>query len=67
MASQLTQHYEVLIGPGPYYLRPISDITPGDWVATPGSPSTLYDKIDESVYSDADYISGTNTVELKYG
>lgn len=57
--------------PGPVvsatYLRPISDITLGDWTPTPTSPTTLFDKLDETVASDAEYISGTTTVEIKFG
>jgi len=51
------------------FLKPISDITVGDYVPTPSSPSTLYDKLDESSATnlDADYISGTNTTEVKFG
>lgn len=49
------------------YLRPVSDITVGDWVPTPSSPTTLFDKLDETTASDTDYITGTTTVEIKLG
>ncbi|MEE9415757.1 MAG: hypothetical protein V3V01_10770 [Acidimicrobiales bacterium] len=37
--------------------RPVSDQAAGAWTPTPSSPTTLFDKIDEAVASDADYIS----------
>ena len=40
-------------------LRPDSDIVVGDWEPTPSSPTTLFDKIDEVIASDTDYISET--------
>lgn len=47
------------------YLRPSSDISPGDYAPTPSSPTTLYDKLDEATPSDTDYVSGTTSVEVK--
>ncbi len=55
------------IGATPTFLVPISDITLGDYAPTPSSPTTLYDKLDETPASDTDYISGTTTVEVKLG
>jgi len=39
--------------------RPDADLAAGGWTPTPSSPSTLYDKIDESAADDADYIEAT--------
>lgn len=48
----------------PRYARPSSDISTGAW--TPSTGSTLYNCIDESTYSDADYIltSSASTCEI---
>jgi hypothetical protein len=34
-------------------------VTSGTWTNTPGSPSTSWDKVDETTQNDADYITGT--------
>lgn len=48
-------------------LRPSSDISVGDWVPTPSSPTTLFDKLDEAApISDSDYVTGTTTFEVKF-
>lgn len=43
------------------YARPSADAAAGGWTSTPGSPTTLFDKIDEASADDADYISATAT------
>lgn len=43
------------------FSRPASDLATGGWAPTPSSPTTLFDKIDESIADDADYISATAT------
>ena len=54
----------VLVSVDPRYARPSSDISTGAW--TPSTGSTLYNCIDESTYSDADYIltSSASTCEI---
>lgn len=49
------------------FLRPVSDISLGDWVPTPSTPTTAWDKIDEVVADDTDYVTGTTTLEVKFG
>ena len=39
------------------YLRPDSDVTVGGWTPTPTTPTTLFDKVDEVVPVDADFIT----------
>jgi hypothetical protein len=39
------------------YLRPDSDIAVGGWTPTPSSPTTLFDKLDEVLPVDADFIT----------
>ena len=41
------------------FLRPDSDLVTGGWTPTPSTPTTLFDKIDEVVASDVDYITET--------
>lgn len=57
----------------PQKLRPTSDISVGTWVPIPSSPTTLYDKLDEVVADDADYIQSSlspvsaDICEVKFG
>lgn len=48
-------------------LRPTSDIAAGAW--TPSTGSTLYETLDETPYSDTDYIltASASTAEVKFG
>ena len=39
------------------YLRPDSDVTVGGWTPTPATPTTLFDKLDEVLPADADFIT----------
>ena len=39
------------------FARPSADAAIGGWTPTPGSPTTLFDKIDEVTVDDTDYIS----------
>lgn len=39
------------------YLRPDADVSIGGWTPTPSSPTTLFDKLDEVIASDLDYIT----------
>ncbi len=39
------------------YLRPDSDVTVGGWTPTPASPTTLFDKVDEVLPADVDFIT----------
>lgn len=41
------------------YARPTSDVTAGSWVNQAGSGANLYAAIDETSYSDSDYIRST--------
>jgi hypothetical protein len=52
-------------GGAPQLLVPISDVSAGAW--TPSSGSDLYAMLDESTYSDADYIvtSSASTCEMR--
>jgi hypothetical protein len=43
------------------FSRPSADVAVGGWVPTPGTPTTLFDKLDETTPSDTDYISATST------
>lgn len=47
-------------GPAPntQYQRPNADQATALWTPTPASPTTLYDKLDETSADDADYITG---------
>lgn len=38
-------------------IRPISDVVSVGWAATPSSPATGWDKVDEAVADDSDYFS----------
>lgn len=42
----------------PQYLAPVSDVSAGSW--TPSSGSDLYAMLDETAYSDSDYIAATS-------
>jgi hypothetical protein len=41
------------------FQRPNSDLATTGWTPTPGTPTTLWDKVDEVTASDTDYISAT--------
>jgi hypothetical protein len=43
------------------FARPASDQSVGSWTPTPSSPTTLYDKIDESSANDSDYIESPDS------
>lgn len=43
------------------FARPDADVAATGWTPTPSSPTTLYDKLDETTASDTDYISATAT------
>lgn len=43
--------------------RPSSDVSLGSWMTKDGGTSNIYLEIDESTYSDTDYILGTGTYE----
>lgn len=51
--------------------RPVADVLTVGWSPTPGSPSTAFDKVDEIVADDADYVSsapapdGSDPLELE--
>lgn len=52
------------------YARPISDVSAGSWTDQSGGTTNLYSVIDETSYSDADYVkssdltSGTDVLEV---
>jgi hypothetical protein len=46
------------------YLRPSADAAVGSWTPTPASPTTLFDKLDETVADDADYIESATTASV---
>ena len=49
------------------FLRPDSDGgSSGTWVTVPTTPTTWFDKIDETVASDADYVWNSNTISGRY-
>ena len=49
----------------PTVVQPSSDISTGAW--TPSTGTTLYGCIDETPYSDADYISASNATTCEVG
>ena len=44
----------------PTFVRPDGDQTVGNWTPTPSSPTTLWDKIDETPFSDTDFVQSEN-------
>jgi hypothetical protein len=63
--APLERHFPLAVGSVPQLLVPISDVSAGAW--TPSSGSDLYAMLDESTYSDADYIitSSASTCEMR--
>lgn len=61
----IPQYFPVAAGGAPQLLVPISDVSAGAW--TPSAGSDLYAMLDESTYSDADYIVSTtpSTCEMR--
>jgi hypothetical protein len=43
------------------FQRPNADIATTGWTPTPGTPTTLFDKVNEATASDSEYISSTAT------
>ncbi len=44
----------------PLFARPDGDITVGNWTPTPSSPTTLWDKLDETPFVDTDFVQSEN-------
>lgn len=64
MASASIRHIEPLLPAVAVNLQfqyPNADLATTGWTPTPSTPTTLYDKVDETTPSDTDYISSTAT------